>query len=272
MRIIRFLDDQQIERVGCPTGDGRAQILAGNIFSPESLVLTDEKAPVKRLLAPIQPVNIFCIGLNYGEHAKEGGQPIPTNPVIFMKPTTAVIGPGEPIRLPAACADVPQVDYECELAVVIGRMGRDIPVDQALEYVLGYTCAVDVTARDKQRTDLQWVRAKSADGFCPVGPWLETDVDPRDVGLRTVVNGQVRQEARTSDMIFPVAEVLSYVSRFMTLNPGDLVLTGTPEGVGRLEVGDVIEVSVEGVGTLVNQVAAEEDAAAPVSDAGAEEG
>jgi len=178
-------------------------------------------------------------------------------------------GPGDDIPYPSWTQDL---QYEGELAVVIGQRMRNVSAEEALDHVLGYTCAVDVTARDKQRTDLQWVRAKSADGFCPVGPWLETDVDPRDVGLRTVVNGQVRQEARTSDMIFPVAEVLSYVSRFMTLNPGDLVLTGTPEGVGRLEVGDVIEVSVEGVGTLVNQVAAEEDAAAPVSDAGAEEG
>ncbi len=266
MRIIRFLDDQQIERVGCPTGDGRAQILAGNIFSPESLVLTDEKAPVKRLLAPIQPVNIFCIGLNYGEHAKEGGQPIPTNPVIFMKPTTAVIGPGEPIRLPAACADVPQVDYECELAVVIGRMGRDIPVDQALEYVLGYTCANDVSARHWQRHGGggQWIRGKSFDTFCPLGPELVTADEipnPQNLRLSTTLNGQVMQQGHTSDMIFPVAELIAFISRDTTLLPGTIILTGTPPGVGFarkppvwLQHGDVVTIQVEGIGELTNPV------------------
>lgn len=226
------------------------------------------------LLPPCEPSVIVCVGRNYAAHIRElGNMPfngdLPTEPGLFLKGLNTLSGPGDDIPYPSWTQDL---QYEGELAVVIGRRMRNVSAEEALDHVLGYTCAVDVTARDKQRTDLQWVRAKSADGFCPVGPWLETDVDPRDVGLRTVVNGQVRQEARTSDMIFPVAEVLSYVSRFMTLNPGDLVLTGTPEGVGRLEVGDVIEVSVEGVGTLVNQVAAEEDAAAPVSDAGAEEG
>jgi 2-keto-4-pentenoate hydratase/2-oxohepta-3-ene-1,7-dioic acid hydratase in catechol pathway len=132
---------------------------------------------------------------------------------------------------------------------------RDVEPDEALAHVLGFTCACDVTARDRQRADLQWVRGKSADGFCPVGPWLETDLDPGDVRVQTRVNGETKQDGRTRDMIFPVAEVLSYISRFMTLGPGDLVLTGTPDGVGPLAVGDHIEVEVEGVGTLMNEVA-----------------
>src|SRR5690606_17396913 len=190
------------------------------------------------LLPPCEPSVIVCVGRNYAAHIRELGHmpfngDLTTEPGLVLKGLNTLSGPGDDIPYPSWTQDL---QYEGELAVVIGQRMRNVSAEEALDHVLGYTCAVDVTARDKQRTDLQWVRAKSADGFCPVGPWLETDVDPRDVGLRTVVNGQVRQEARTSDMIFPVAEVLSYVSRFMTLNPGDLVLTGTPEGVGRLEV------------------------------------
>lgn len=224
------------------------------------------------LLPPCEPNVIVCVGRNYLDHIREmgnmpqAGGDLPTEPGLFLKGLNTLTGPGDDIPYPSWTNDL---QYEGELAVVIGQRLRNVTAEDALDHVLGYTCAVDVTARDKQRSDLQWVRGKSADGFCPVGPWLETDVDPTDVGLRTVVNGQVRQDARTRDMIFPVADVLAYISTFMTLNPGDLVLTGTPEGVGRLEVGDVIEVSVEGVGTLVNQVAAEEDAAAPVHEAGA---
>ena len=225
------------------------------------------------LLPPCEASIVMCVGRNYAEHIRElGNMPfggdLPTEPGLFLKGLNALSGPGDDIPYPRWTQDL---QYEGELAVVIGQRMRNVRPEDALDHVLGYTCAVDVTARDKQRTDLQWVRGKSADGFCPVGPWLETDVDPRDVGVRTVVNGQVRQDGRTSDMIFAVADVLAYVSSFMTLNPGDLVLTGTPEGVGKLNVGDVIEVSVEGVGTLVNQVADEEDAAAPVLDADPEE-
>jgi 2-keto-4-pentenoate hydratase/2-oxohepta-3-ene-1,7-dioic acid hydratase in catechol pathway len=225
------------------------------------------------LLPPCEPSVIVCVGRNYAEHIRElGNMPfggdLPNEPGLFLKGLNTLSGPGDDIPYPSWTQDL---QYEGELAVVIGHRMRNVRPEDALDHVLGYTCAIDVTARDKQRSDLQWVRGKSADGFCPVGPWLETDIDPTDVGIRTLVNGQVRQDGRTSDMIFPVADVLAYISRFMTLNPGDLVLTGTPEGVGRLNVGDVIEVSIEGIGTLVNQVADEEDAAAPVLEAGAAE-
>ncbi len=226
------------------------------------------------LLPPCEPNVIVCVGRNYADHIREmGNMPLggdlPTEPGLFLKGLNTLSGSGDDIPFPAWTQDL---QYEGELAVVIGQTMRNVSAENALDHVLGYTCAVDVTARDKQRSDLQWVRGKSADGFCPVGPWLETDIDPANVGVRTVVNGQVRQDGHTRDMIFPVAQVLAYISGFMTLGPGDLVLTGTPEGVGRLQVGDTIEVSVEGIGTLVNQVAAEDDAMPPVGDAGAEEG
>ena len=179
-------------------------------------------------------------------------QGLPTEPGLFLKGINTLRGPGDDIPYPSWTQDL---QYEGELAVVIAREMRDVEPDDALDYVLGYTCACDVTARDRQRSDLQWVRGKSADGFCPVGPWLETDLDPNDVRVQTRINGETKQDGTSRDMIFPVAEVLSYISRFMTLGPGDLVLTGTPDGVGPLRVGDHVEVEVEGVGTLLNEVA-----------------
>ncbi|MDR9392616.1 MAG: fumarylacetoacetate hydrolase family protein [Trueperaceae bacterium] len=202
------------------------------------------------LLAPADPTSIVCVGKNYADHVAEMGGDranLPSEPGLFLKSIGTLAGPGDPIRYPTWTDDL---QYEGELAVVIGREMRDVPADRALEHVLGYTIAIDVTARDKQRSDLQWVRAKSADGFCPTGPWLETDLDPGDVRLQTLVNGEVRQDARTRDLIFGVPEVLAYVSSFLTLRPGDLVLTGTPEGVGPLAVGDAIEVRIEGIGAL----------------------
>ena len=213
------------------------------------------------LLPPCEPASIVCVGRNYAEHIRElGNMPrsgdLPSEPGLFLKGVNTLSGTGDDIPYPSWTNDL---QFEGELAVVIADTMRDVSADDALDYVLGYTCAVDVTARDKQRADLQWVRGKSADAFCPVGPWLETDLDPTDVRLRTLINGEVKQDGRTSDMIFPVAEVLSYISRFMTLRAGDLVLTGTPEGVGKLQVGDRIEVEIEGIGTLTNQVAREQD-------------
>ncbi len=265
MRLVRYRSYDGVSW-GALDG-GLVRRLTGMTGHPDG---TEIEVDEVTLLPPCEPSVIVCVGRNYADHIRElGNMPLggdlPTEPGLFLKALNTLTGPGDDIPYPSWTQDL---QFEGELAVVIGRTLRGVRPEDALDHVLGYTCAVDVTARDKQKTDLQWVRGKSADGFCPVGPWLETDVDPTDVGLRTVVNNQVRQDGRTSDMIFPVADVLAYISRFMTLGPGDLVLTGTPEGVGKLEVGDVIEVSVEGIGTLVNQVAAEDDAAAPVREAG----
>ncbi len=231
---------------------GYIQQLTGMLGRPSgpTVPLTDVT-----LMAPCEPGIIICVGRNYARHIKEMGheaEGLPKEPGLFLKGINTLRGPGDDIPYPSWTADL---QFEGELAVVIAREMRDVEPDEALEYVLGYTCACDVTARDRQRADLQWVRGKSADGFCPVGPWLETDLDPNDVRVQTRVNGVTKQDGGTRDMIFPVAEVLSYISRFMTLGPGDLVLTGTPDGVGPLAVGDHVEVEVEGVGTLMNEVA-----------------
>lgn len=263
MRRVRYLSYD-----GVHWGDvdgGMIKRLSGMVGHPDG-----SEVPLSEvsLLPPCEPGIIICVGRNYAEHIRELGNlprsgDLPREPGLFLKGLNTLSGPGDDIPYPSWTQDL---QFEGELAVVIGSTMRDVTPDEALDYVLGYTCAVDVTARDKQRADLQWVRGKSADGFCPVGPWLETDLDPRDLSVKTVVNGEVKQDGRTSDMIFPVADVLSYISRFMTLRAGDLVLTGTPEGVGKLQVGDRIEVTVEGVGTLTNQVAAEGDARSMASD------
>ncbi len=223
------------------------------------------------LLAPCEPRIIVCVGRNYAEHLRELGNlpasgDLPKEPGLFLKGVNALGGPGDDIPYPYWTNDL---QFEGELAVVIARELRDVEAEDALDFVLGDTCAVDVTARDRQRSDLQWTRGKSADGFCPIGPWLETDLDPTALRLTTLVDGVVKQDGNTRDMIFPVAEVLSYISRFMTLSPGDVVLTGTPEGVGRLEVGDEIEVRIEGIGSLTNQVVARERPAAGAPAGGA---
>lgn len=202
-----------------------------------------------RLLPPARPTKIVCVGRNYRDHIREMGHrdEAPAEPGLFLKAPNALAAPGEGVPYPAFTRSF---HYEGELAVVIGERMRSVPEKRALEHVRGYTCALDLTARDCQKTDLQWVRAKSADGFLPLGPWLETELDPQHVSIRTHVNGELRQDGRTEDMIFPVAHLLAYVSTFMTLEPGDVVLTGTPSGVGELRSGDVVEVAVEGIGPL----------------------
>lgn len=203
------------------------------------------------LLPPCEPRIIVCVGKNYADHIREMGgdaEDLPTEPGLFLKGPNSLRGPGDPIPYPTWTENL---HYEGELAVVISRTLRRVEAEDSLGYVLGYTCACDVTARDRQRSDLQWTRAKGADGFCPVGPWIETDLDPAAVAVQTRINGELRQDGNTRDLIFGVPEVLSYISQFMTLEPGDVVLTGTPEGVGPLEVGDSVEVSVEGVGELM---------------------
>jgi len=204
-----------------------------------------------RLLPPVLPSKVVAIGKNYADHAREMGGEAPAEPVIFLKPSTAVTGPDAAIERPTG---VGRVDFEGELAVVVGRLARDVPRETALEVVLGYTCANDVTARDQQLADGQWTRGKGYDSFCPLGPWIETDLDPTDLELTTTVNGAVRQSARTSQMSHDVAALIAHVSRVMTLLPGDVLLTGTPAGIGPLDAGDEVSVTIEGIGTLTNPV------------------
>ncbi|MGB3482181.1 MAG: fumarylacetoacetate hydrolase family protein [Mycobacterium sp.] len=204
-----------------------------------------------RLLAPILASKVVAMGKNYAAHAQEMGGAAPEQPVIFLKPNTAIVGPNAPIVLPA---DANPVHHEGELAIVIGRPCKDVPAARAAENILGYTIANDVSARDQQQQDGQWMRAKSHDTFCPVGPWIVTDLDVSDLELRTEVNGQVRQRSRTSLMIHDVGAIVEWVSAVMTLLPGDLILTGTPEGVGPIEGGDTVGITVEGIGTLTNPV------------------
>jgi 2-keto-4-pentenoate hydratase/2-oxohepta-3-ene-1,7-dioic acid hydratase in catechol pathway len=217
-------------------------------FEPEGRVLP--LADV-RLVAPVLPSKVIAVGKNYADHAREMGGEVPAAPMIFLKPSTSVIGPGEPIALPWQSE---QVEHEAELAVVIGRLCRDVPEDRVPEVVLGYTCANDVTARDLQRTDGQWGRAKGFDSFCPLGPWIETSVDLDDADITCLVNGELRQSGSTGDMVRDVVELVSWISSVMTLLPGDVILTGTPAGVGPIVAGDRVSVSIDGIGTLTNPV------------------
>ena len=204
-----------------------------------------------RLLAPVLPSKIVAVGKNYAAHAQEMGGEVPLEPMIFLKPSTAVIGPGDPITLPEQSE---RVEHEAELAVVIGRLCSEVPIRRVPEVVLGYTCANDVTARDLQATDGQWGRAKGFDTFCPLGPWIETELDPTAVGVRCTVNGDVRQDGTTADLVRGVAELVAWISNVMTLLPGDVILTGTPAGVGPLVDGDSVSVSLSSIGTLTNRV------------------
>jgi len=204
-----------------------------------------------RLLAPVLPGKIICVGRNYIEHAMEHDAEVPEWPLLFMKPPSSVIGPDDTIYLPPQSE---QVEHEVELAVVIGKTGKWIQPDEAMRYVLGYTLANDVTARDLQRKDGQWTRAKGFDTFCPVGPWIETDLDPADILLSCRVNGEMRQMSSTREMVFTVQQLIAFISSIMTLHPGDIILTGTPAGVGPLVEGDIVECSGEGIGLLMNRI------------------
>jgi 2-keto-4-pentenoate hydratase/2-oxohepta-3-ene-1,7-dioic acid hydratase in catechol pathway len=204
-----------------------------------------------KLLAPACPSKIVCIGLNYAEHAAELKMQLPSEPVIFLKPPTAAIGPGAEIVFPSSSQ---QVDYEGELAVMIRDRCKDVPAREAEKHILGFTCFNDVTARDLQRRDGQWTRSKSFDTFAPFGPWISS-VDPADLDIQTRVNGEVKQSSNTSDLIFDVPRLVEFISHIMTLEPGDVIATGTPPGVGPLGKGDVVEVEIEGIGVLENSVA-----------------
>ena len=210
--------------------------------------------PNVKLLAPVLPTKVLCVGKNYEDHATEMGGDVPDEPLIFMKPATSVIGQNQPVIYPSQSKEV---HHEAELAVVISRPARNIKAEDASQYIFGYTAANDVTARDLQRNDGQWTRAKGFDTFCPLGPAIETELDPLErLALIAKVNDEVRQAGFTSDMVFGVAEVLEYITAFTTLLPGDVILTGTPSGVGPVEPGDVMEIEIDGIGSLVNRVAA----------------
>jgi 2-keto-4-pentenoate hydratase/2-oxohepta-3-ene-1,7-dioic acid hydratase in catechol pathway len=204
------------------------------------------------LLAPCQPSKIVAVGRNYAAHAAEHGAQVPAEPLLFLKPPSALIGPGAAILYPAHLSQ--RVEHEAELAVVIGRRARQVRREEAAAYVWGYTCANDVTARDLQQRDGQWTRAKGFDTFCPLGPWIVPDLDAADLAISCRVNGRLRQEGRTRDMIFPVDELIAYASAVMTLEPGDVILTGTPAGVGPIVPGDRVTVEIEGIGILENEV------------------
>jgi 2-keto-4-pentenoate hydratase/2-oxohepta-3-ene-1,7-dioic acid hydratase in catechol pathway len=251
VRLVRFRHGNRIA-TGAVEGD-YLRPLAGTFF--ENPVPTGEDVPLAevRLLAPIIPSKIVAVGRNYADHAEEMGGAIPDEPVIFLKPSTAVIGPGDLIPYPPAST---RVDHEAELAVVVGRLARKVRSEEAGRFIMGFTCGNDVTARDLQSKDGQWTRAKGFDGFCPLGPWIETELDPMDLAIECRVNGEPRQAARTSQLAFGPGALIEFVSNVMTLLPGDVILTGTPAGVGALEVGDKVEVEIEGIGVLQNEVRA----------------
>jgi 2-keto-4-pentenoate hydratase/2-oxohepta-3-ene-1,7-dioic acid hydratase in catechol pathway len=253
VRLLRFRYGDRIATGAVERGSDEIQVLKGTFV--EEPVPTGETLPLDdvRLLAPVLPSKLVCVGKNYAAHAAEFGMDVPEEPLLFLKPSTAVVGPEDPIKLLPISR---RIDYEGELAVVVGRLARDVRAEDAGRYILGYTCGNDVTLRDLQRTDDQWARAKGFDGSAPLGPWIETDLDPNDAIVRTRLNGEIRQQASTANMVFGVATLLEYVTTFMTLLPGDVLLTGTPDGVGPLTDGDVVEVEVEGVGVLRNEVRA----------------
>ncbi len=238
--IVRFKKDGRIRGGSMSIEDNRI-VSSGEIINPEDV----------ELLAPCQPSKIVCVGLNYMSHATEFKMPIPDEPILFIKPPSAILSPGGEIIYPSSSK---QVDYEGELAVVIGKCCKSVTADDALKYILGYTCFNDVTARDLQKKDGQWTRAKSFNTFAPFGPWI-AKIDPSKADIQTRVNGAIKQKSNTSDLIFSVPKLVEFISGIMTLMPGDLIATGTPSGVGPLQKGDVVEVEIEGIGSLRNQVA-----------------
>lgn len=266
MRIVRFTtgEDPQygvltgaVDQFGQPEEDSVVVALAGDpLYVGIKLLEEQHRLADVRLLAPVLPRSkVVGIGKNYAAHAAEMGGAVPDEPLMFLKPNTSVVGPGDPIFYPR---QTNELHYEGELAVVIGRMCRDVPVEKATDVIHGYTIANDVTARDLQRGDVQFTRAKGFDSFCPLGPWIETDLDPQTfidgVSLQTHLNGDLVQDGNTRDLIFDIPTLIAHVSSVMTLLPGDVILTGTPEGVGPMEVGDEVEISIPGLGTLTNKV------------------
>ncbi|MER5463875.1 fumarylacetoacetate hydrolase family protein [Streptomyces sp. NPDC002668] len=262
MRIARFSIDGNVA-FGAVEGEGTINqgdlvldIIKGIPFadfelSGTKVPLTPQSKDRVRLLPPVLPSKVVAFGRNYAEHAAELGNEVPDSPFAFFKPSTSVIGSGDPIAYPSFSQEL---HHEAELAVVIGRMCREVPRERVKDVILGYTCANDVTARDVQRREKQWARAKGFDSACPLGPWVETDLDPSDLAIQCTVNGEQRQLGRTSQMIHSIEDLIVNISEAMTLLPGDVVLTGTPAGVGPLSVGDEVAVTIQGIGTLTNKV------------------
>lgn len=250
MRIARF-SDNGTPKYGVVDGP-ELSVLRGHPLV-DGYETSGERVAIKevKLLSPTLPSKIVCIGMNYQAHAMEIGQDVPDEPLMFFKPNTAVIGPGDHIQLPRQSD---QVELEIELAIVIGKLTKNVSVAEAAEHIWGYTVGNDVTARDLQFSDLQWARSKGFDTFCPIGPWIETEFEPEDQVIESRVNGEVRQKATLADMNFKPLELVSYVSENVTLLPGDVIVTGSPAGISKIDSGDVIECEIEGVGTLINPV------------------
>jgi 2-keto-4-pentenoate hydratase/2-oxohepta-3-ene-1,7-dioic acid hydratase in catechol pathway len=251
MKIFRFNDG------GAPAygvlDDVDLKVIEGDVFGAWRETGRRVKLSEGKLLAPVCPSKVVALGLNYRDHAREMKMPIPAEPILFLKPASSVIGPGAPILYPAGGITA-RVDYEAELAIVIGKLARHVPASEAAKYILGYTCLNDVTARDLQAKDGQWTRAKSFDTFCPIGPGIETELDPSGLKVEAILNGKTMQSSTTRELIFDVPNIVAQVSRVMTLLPGDVIATGTPPGVGPMQPADTITIVVEGIGRLTNPV------------------
>jgi 2-keto-4-pentenoate hydratase/2-oxohepta-3-ene-1,7-dioic acid hydratase in catechol pathway len=253
MRIVRYQTKNDPARYGWLL-ENKIGSIEGDIFGEYRRLEADTPLGEVKLLAPAQPSKILCIGRNYAEHAREQEAEVPRVPLLFLKPPSAILNPGEPIVLPRQSQ---QVEHEAELVVVVGKRGRNITTDESHDFIFGYTVGNDVTARDLQKTDGQWSRAKGFDTFCPFGPWIDTEFDPSDAIITCKVSGQPRQMASSRDMIFNVNELIAYLSSIMTLEPGDIIFSGTPAGIGVLLPGDTVEVEIEGLGKLTNPVVAQ---------------
>ncbi len=250
MKFIRFLDETKKFVYGWIYND-TVGLIKGDLFG--EYMRLEPTIPLNRidLGSPVLPSKIICVGRNYAEHAIERQVEIPEVPLLFLKPPSSIIATGDSIILPPQSD---RIEHEAELAVIIGKRGKWIPLETTSEYVLGYTIANDLTARDIQQKDGQWTRGKGFDTFCPLGPWIETELDPTDLLIRCRVNGELKQMASTKDMIFSIPQIISYISNCMTLEPGDVILTGTPAGVSAINHGDEIEIEIEGIGSLTNPV------------------
>jgi 2-keto-4-pentenoate hydratase/2-oxohepta-3-ene-1,7-dioic acid hydratase in catechol pathway len=251
MKIIRYQINGEVKS-GWMLDDKVGEIV-GNIFGEYRRREAKTPAADVRIITPCVPSKIICVGRNYVDHAKELGNEVPKVPLLFLKPSSSIIPNGEHVILPPQSN---QVEHEAELVVVIGKRGRNITPEQSKDYIFGYTIGNDVTARDLQKIDDQWTRAKGFDTFCSFGPWIDTEFDPSDAVVTCRVNGQMRQMASTRDMVFNVSTLIAYISSVMTLEPGDIIFTGTPAGVGELKNGDVVDVEIEGLGKLSNPVKA----------------
>lgn len=248
MNYLRFHTGQEIKE-GVLLDNEEIREIQGSFYGSFSITEQSYQLAEVTLLPPCLPSKVVCVGLNYADHAREVNMPLPKEPVLFIKPSTTVIGPDETILYPS---NSQQVDYEAELAIVIKDRAKNINAQDALSYILGYTCCNDVTSRDLQRKDGQWTRAKSFDTFCPLGPWIVPDLDTSNLKIQLILNGHLKQSSSTKEMIFSPAQLVSYVSKIMTLLPGDVIITGTPPGIGTMEIGDTVEVFIEKIGILRN--------------------